>query len=372
MTSSTPIGESTRLVDSLTLHRNNHIIKHYSELSEVADARPLTCFNVRLVAIVWDVKSQPYHRLLRICSERVVRRGDNHQTLRPDPTAKAEHEAVVGQFLRNWTLPDPELFDSVIRVQVADTPRQTLGKLVDGLVNELGFARPPDKVIDDALDAAVSYQVTTPYHAQPRVGKAVRYFGLALEIDLEAITDSAISSARSDFAQSAKALFGEIISAKRVIENPHATLAHKKSVEAEREAAGDVGEPGPLESCWNTCETLAEAKISPIYDFNITHLVWDDRVMVLALNDLQPRGDVSELDLPEEVKALLHVTVGTRTDKISTFESRGIVSVAKEGIRSNQHNQQQGQACEAVEGGGEVRWLKVDGVKGDGRIRGMY
>lgn len=333
--------------------------------------KSLKAFNVRLIGIVWDVEAQPYHRLLRICAERVVKRGDNHQTLRPDLTIEAEHEAVVGQFLRNWTTPDPQLFDDLISVQVEDTPREALVKIVDGLVKDLDLSRPSDEEIDNALRAGEEYKVTTPYHAPAvRVGKAIRYFGVAPEINLPSIVKVILSSYPES---SAAAFFDHLKTVNRVTAKPHITLAHEKRVAAEREAHPEDDTPGPLESLWNTCKSLAESSTSSLYEFDITLLVWDDRVMALALDHIHPKqiGAGPELVLPEEVALYLHVTVGTRDEEISAFESRDIVRIAREAIAAGQ-GEEKGEAGEAVEGGGSVRWIRVQGVSSEGRVRGMF
>jgi tRNA ligase len=334
------------------------------------------------VAVVWDIDSQPYHRLLRICSERVVARGDNHQTLRPDPTAEAEHEAIVGQFLRNFTTPDPALFDRMIEVKVDDAPREAIRKVVDGFVGLLGLQQPSDEAIDQALKAAEGYKVTTPYHAPAKISKAVRYFGLAPEIDITALVDEGIAGLSKDLVDSAKAFFEDLKIQKRVAAKPHVTLAHEKNVEAEKDATGGdaaaTAPPGPQETLWNTCKALAEYKVPQMFDFNLTHLVWDDRVMALVLDDLHPQptsapdgeDDAMQitLDLPREVKAGLHVTVGTRTEEISAFEARGITRRAR---KKMMQRQSEGEADEAVEGGGKVRWAKIGPLHGEGRVRGM-
>ena len=351
--------------------RNNHIDKHYDELSKLASDKSMNKFNLRLIAVVWDVESQPYHRLLRICSERVVRRGDNHQTLRPDLTAEAEHEAVVGSFLRNWTTPDPALFDTIITVQVRDSSRECLGKIVDGLADSMEIPKPSDNDIDAALKAAQEYKVTTPYHAPAaRVGKAIRYFGVAPEIDFQAVMISILSKHPEPAAQ---AFFDSLSRIDRITPKPHITLAHEKVVAAEKEIASSNSAPGPMQVLWDKCKSLAETGVSPIYEFDFTCLVWDDRVMTLGLDNLRPRpgssDDAPQLDVPDEIRLYLHVTVGTKAEEISAYESRGIVRVANEAMANGGNI---GNAAEVAEGGGEVRWIRLEDVTGQGRVRGMY
>lgn len=348
--------------------RNNHIDKHYEELAALADEKLLRNFDVHLVGIVWDVESKPYHRLLRICSERVVKRGDNHPTLRPDFSVEAEHEAVVSSFLRRWTAPDPAMFDTLINVDVEDTPRRALDIVVSGLTEALSLPRPSEEEVVDALAAAEAYKTTTPYHPPAvRTGKDVRYFGLAPEIDLPR-TVSTILSAHKE--ASAQVLFDHLRTVDRITASPHITLAHEKLVEAELLEAQD-DKPGPYKTLWETCKLQAESPTSPLYDFEVTLLVWDDRCMAFALDHLHPKGDGPELVLPSEIAAALHVTVGTKNEEIAPYESRGVVKKAREAIASGASGSA-GECEEVVEGGGKVRWVAVQGVKSEGRVRGMY
>ncbi|WWC88485.1 uncharacterized protein L201_003396 [Kwoniella dendrophila CBS 6074] len=374
--------------DIVYADRNNHIPKHYEELAAIASSKAMQKYDLRLIGIVWDISSQPYHRLLRICSERVVSRGDNHQTLRPDPTVDAEHEAVVGQFLRNFTSPDPELFESLIDVKVVDSPKQVLDKIVNGLNQIIGLPKPTEEKIDKSLDEAVEYRITTPYHAIAKVGKPIRYFGLAPEIDLNQIVENilfssfSISELDKELINSARETFEEIKSHNRITLKPHVTLSHEKNVAEEAEILDS--KEGPQKKLWDTCRKLAEMKYSTLFEFDLTHLIWDERIMTLAINNFKPikdqndntskKEDVVDLDsvLPEDTREVLHITVGTKSEEIQAFESRGLMKVLREHEKSADPNQIFGESDEIVEGGGKVKWTKIDNMKGEGRVKGMY
>lgn len=334
--------------------------------------KTLQAYNVRLIGIVWDIDSRPYHRLLRLCSERIVNRGDNHQTLRPDSSMDAEHEAVVSSFLHNFTTPEPTIFDKQIVVSVEDDQRAALRTIVDGLVDVLSIPPVSDQDLDYALDKARGYKTDTPFHGFARLGKSVRYFGLAPEVDINAVVEEALRSpVPKASAAHAKQFMTLLRTKNRVTLKPHITLAHEKNVAAEKET---TGEEGPHAVAWNTCKSLAEAAISPIYEFDVTHLAWDDRVMALVVADIRPKATADRqkgerLILPSEVELNLHVTVGTQGEDISAFESRGVVRVAREAIARGSNS---GEGGEATEGGGIVHWAAVGPITGTGRIRGMY
>lgn len=358
--------------DVVYADRNNHLEKHYNELThmpfdtKLGTGKTLKMYDVRFIAVQWDVDELPYHRVLRVCSERVVKRGDNHQTLRPDMTVEAEHEAIVGQFLRNFTVPDPEDFERIIHVGVLDDSFAALRKVVNGLVDILGLARPDDQALSDALDSAAAYKTSTPYHAPAKISKTIRYFGLAPEIELSSLVASVLTRHPSESAQE---FLDDLQAKSRIVAKPHVTLSHEKNVQAEKEDETATS-PGPHQACWEQCQTLASDSTSAMYEYNITHLVWDDRVMTLIIDTLHPKSaETIQLDVPEDYAKHLHITVGTRSEDIPAFESRGIVQVAREGIAAGMH---EGEGREAVEGGGKVRWFTLEGIKGEGRVRGMW
>lgn len=290
----------------------------------------------------------------------------------------AEHEAVVSSFLHNFTTPDEAIFDKQIVVSIEDDQRTALGKVVNGLVELMGLKRPSHEEIDKALAIAQEYKVTTPFHGMTRMGKPVRYFGLAPEIDINEVVNDVLRSPMPQAASdSASAFIASLRENNRVTTRPHITLTHEKNVKAEQEAADEGAAPGPHEIAWNTCKTLAEKGISPIYDFDVTHLAWDDRVMALVVGNIRPKSEAAkegrdaglELVLPEEVEANLHVTVGTQSEEISAFESRNVVRAAREAIARGVGT---GDGGEAVDGGGVVHWVAVGPLAGTGRVRGMY
>lgn len=370
-------------------------------------------YNIHLIGLLWDVESQPYHRVLRLCSERVVSRGDNHQTLRPDPSVQAEHEAVVGKFIRNFTAPNEDLFHTIIDVPLGESPRNVVRRIVSGLSSikfeSLSIANPlpDDQTIEQAIDEAKQYKSNTPYHPIDKTGKLIRYFGLAPEIDVSAVVEIGIYHMSPEFAHSCQRFLSYLQREQRLVRTPHVTLSHENNVKAEEEGVGvaegdgegvntssapkndntQTKDPGPQRRAWDACKFLVEHG-SPLWAYDVTHIVWDGRVMALILADLRLRPDtavpsngssaagdkkaLSKIDestviLPE-VRKYLHITVGTKNEDIRPFESRGIVYVAKGRIALGED---EGMSGEIVSGGGEVRWAKVGRVEGEGRVKGM-
>jgi tRNA ligase len=339
------------------------------------------------VGLEWDVKGHPYHRVLRLCSERVVSRGDNHQTLHPDEQG-CEHETIVGSFLRKFTSPDPDLFAQIVDVSVLATPKEAVRHIIDELTPLLGLPSVNDEQLRVASVQAEQYKVTTPYHPIDKQSKSIRYYALAPEIDPGALIEIGIYHMSPELAHSCQRFLSSLKKERRLISAPHVTLTHEGNLASEREALGDeiAQGQGPQHKAWHACKRLSEVG-SPTWAFDVTHIAWDGRVMALILDDLrlvpatspgqggkstsiseQSRQDAEDAILPSMVSHM-HVTVGTKAEEIRPYESRNVVGRVKELIAQGQ---QIGETDEVVPGGGVVRWAEIGRIEGEGRIKGMW
>ncbi|EIW73483.1 hypothetical protein TREMEDRAFT_20952, partial [Tremella mesenterica DSM 1558] len=336
------IADLLKTHDVVYADRNNHIDKHYDELSNFTEKHKfLKSFDIHLIGILWDVTSQPYHRVLRTCSQRVIQRGDNHQTLRPDMTPSAEHEVVVGQFIRNFTLPPKDIFDLLITVPIDSSLEKTLSQIITDLRLPLNLAQPTEEDVKKAVQKAKEYRTTTPFHPPAtKVGRPPRYYALAPEISVVNLMDQLfhfLQSEQSDVLVLAREMYQGLKDERALTVNPHITLVHEKTVADETERLGN--EIGPHGRLWEVCKIIqGEMRM---FKFRFTHLVWNDRVMALAVDSLETEpnikqehgrggeGTKEELDLPDDVRQVLHVTVGVK-EGASAFESRALVRKLRE------------------------------------------
>lgn len=381
--------------DIVYADRNNHLDKHYKELSELAGRKELQNYDLRLIALAWDIDDQPYHKVLRVCCDRVVSRGDNHATLRPDPETKTEHEAIVGRFLRDYIPPDPAAYDRIITVHLQDSPADALKAIVPVLGETCGLPASEDADISAAIAAADSYKSTTPYHPmKQRLSKSIRYYGLAVEMDLRQAVKSAFATVTHNTTSSldmAKELFETLVAAGRITDKAHVTLTHEKTVAAEKEALGQShspgdGEPavfGPQQQLWNTCAKLADAFPAPVYHFDLTHLVWDQDVMAFVVENFQAgelpevdgqAGDHLPLEVPDELRGQLHITVGTRSPEVEAYEAKRVVSAVRDIVakRAETGGKEECGVGEVEVDGKTMGWIKLSGLAGEGRIKGMW
>lgn len=361
-TKKTASGFLTNITNLLLSHdvvyadRNNHIDKHYSELIDLNGQKKLDALNIKTLALVWNVDDMPYHRALRLCSERVAGRGDNHQTLRADLSEKAEHQAVVGQFLRKFERPSDGVFTLAASMPVENDLEASIALAVKHVLTipSLSLQRPTPEAVRNAIHAALGYTVTTPKREIAKIAKEPRYYGVAPEIDLEVLVRNALMAQP---CASASDFFEKLVASKRITPQPHITLVHEKNVAAEVEASG----PGAISRLWDVCKSMQTAAHLPLFAFDMGLLIWDGRAMTLSVENLRAAEDheAPDLKVDAELTRSLHVTVGTASEDIPAFESRALVRAIRAARDSGE---------KSLEG---VEWIEVKGMRGEGRILGM-
>lgn len=343
---------------------NNHLPKHHEELSDLAINQSFEDHGVRRIALVWDIDSHPYNKALRITSERVLARGENHQSLRPDPADQMRHEAVIRMFMSDFVPPEGGLFDDTIKLGLENSLQQNLRIAADGICKIMpGLTRPTDEHIVTALEYAQSYKPSVKKELQGKETPPPRYYGLSIELDLQHYVQAALDSQRDtkpDIKSAADEFLSHLVAHGRIVARPHVTIVHEKTVADEKAAAGDqVDSVGPARRLWNTCEALRKLPSPALFEFDITALLFNDRVMTLVVDHVRPHAEIAEKDAPhartqsqkqdqdhllhvekalcEDLKEVLHVTVGTREEGMPPFEARGLVEAWRRGDQSVKH-----------------------------------
>jgi tRNA ligase len=278
-------------------------------------------------------------------------RGDNHQVL----TSKKvpEYEQVVWRFLKDSEELGEDEVDDVIEMEIEEGLEESLDRAVSGVVDLLGLEKPSDEKMGEALRVAREYepakrtvakQQQHPAKESKEKVKPPRYYGLLPEMDLSEAIGSVMNS-NIPVPDSARAFWEKLKDTARYASRPHVTIVHSK--EREEEA-----------KLWDACEELLQGK-PPLFEFSLSHLVWNDRVMALAVDDLklvgesggEDSGDVFLNALDDGIKNRLHITVGTKEPSIPPVEARDIVA-----------NWRAGKATDT---------LALNGVTARGRIKGL-
>ncbi|KAF8588174.1 hypothetical protein K439DRAFT_1613751 [Ramaria rubella] len=344
--------------DVVIADKNNHLVQHRQGIRQAtANITP----PVRLVALNWSLE-QPPAIVHRICGDRVQARGENHQTLRADE--QKSHEDVIWMFIQTTEGLGEGEVDEIIEMDLAEDLEDGLARAVDGLVRVLGLERPSDEQIGKALTLARTY---SPKTAKQHPGKKVteagktksdgalekqraprkspRYFGLLPELDLDTIVNSRV--AELDDSHVAKKMWKDIKDKKRIAARPHVTLVHSNSLPQEQEL-------------WDRCQALHLAASSPSFTFQLSHIVCNERVMALTIDELKvsPEGDKADIEagaefvakLSQEVRRRLHITVGTRNGSINPYEAMAMVEGWRKGAKTTAIDLQDVQSRGRVKG----------------------
>ena len=306
---------------------------------------------VRLLALNWSFDI-PLATVHRICGDRIVARGDNHQSLHADTKGKS-HEDVVWMFLQGAEELLENEVDESVEMDVEESLEDALARAVDACVRVLDVPRPSVEQMGQALAAARGYSPTKKRAAveaskvKEKQKKPPRYYALLPEVEVERVLAKVFKA--DDVEDKGKKFYLHLKQSGRLSERPHVTIVHEK------------GLPGDTE-LWERCKDLFAMSVAPVFSFKLGDLVWDDRVMAMTVSDLTVSTDSSDPEakgaefvskLPEELKGKLHVTVGTMNKSILPVEARDLVARWKKGEQS-------------------IGSCKLDDLWVKGRIKGLY
>ncbi|RDB18587.1 tRNA ligase 1 [Hypsizygus marmoreus] len=342
--------------DVVIADKNNHLRQHRQALREVAqkNGKP-----TRLLALNWTIGDRPQATVHRICGDRILERGENHQTLRADATAAKSHEDVIWMFINTTEELTSSEVDAVVDMDMEEGLEEAVRRAVDGCVRVIGLKRPSDEKIAEALEVVRGYKpsVKKPDEKGKKKDNGARYYGLLAEIDLEDVLGKKLETPPKDAdkAMVRAAEFWEVLTnGKRVAKRPHVTVVHRNSLPGEQ-------------SLWDLCAALQGLPQPPLFKARLGNVVWNDRVMAVTVDDLEvvegESGEGTRLGndflqgLKDELKERLHITVGTKNPNVPAVEGKGLIEAWRKGI--------------TAPGVGTAQSMKLDNVVVHGRIKGL-
>ncbi|KAM6492799.1 RNA ligase [Amanita muscaria] len=338
---------SANLTNKKKVRKQNGKKKASVNGDELASPTPT---RVRLLALYWDVSSPPSATVFQACAERVRSRGSNHQTLRVDSNSPlpsqqnssgAElYEDVIWKFIRETQELSPSEVDGIIEMTIGEGLEESIRRAVSGIVKELGLPTPDGKKVQEGIDKAKSYMVAEekkkPSETARQETKPPRYYGFLPDLDLVDVLDPFFSSietgpeALSFWHHLKKGGQG------RLSVRPHVTIVHKTEVQQRVTGAQEL---------WDRCANLIseDNDRNILFLIHLTHVVWDGRVMALAVDSILVLPKEGEDDLPHDLaknfvdsltdqqQRRLHVTVGTRDNDVLPIEANALVQGWRQG-----------------------------------------
>ncbi|KAK8251790.1 fungal tRNA ligase phosphodiesterase domain-containing protein [Phyllosticta capitalensis] len=358
--------------------RNNHQKRERDQI--IKDVLRINS-DARFVALHYVHDRQNYDQIRKIMQERVISRGDNHQTIQAAKKGSQEVIGIMEGFLErfqplNADEPPDDAFDTVIDLDVTSSSRENLETVVAKLHSEypkLFNDMPTAADLDNAIDAALNNYKPEIQHdlsfgnknkqnkqgqqqQQQQQKKAktpkVDYFAVTLPSQrVHGILEAVFRDKDAETQQ----FFRRLQGVRRVQPNFHVTLIHRASSKDKPEHwqrmldlhQATVDQPA---NAGKNDPELGKCKVQ------LERLVWDDRVMcfvVRLVNEQSSSNNSNENNGPnggsggssgvvhfETVNDVAHVTVGTASPDIKPKESNDLLqrwlhqgSGAQSGIR---------------------------------------
>lgn len=281
--------------------------------------------NARYFALHWPLEL-PSEEIHKICSERILLRGENHQKLRADDD---EYKRILWTFIRSTEEPAFDEFDVIETMNLTENIEDSITRAVKACVRVLDLPFPSDEEMEQAFTAAREYRVVISDEEKERQAKLKaakkkpRYYALRPNsFDLEGFVRSTLDSAKLAEGEPTRSFFGKLCKDKRIERKPHVTIVHERM----------LPESQPL---WDACEVLA--KEDPLEQFEVTFrsIVHNDRVMAISVDLAETSGTeaISKFfaELSDGPRKRLHITVGRREEEINAYEAAELIQKWRDG-----------------------------------------
>ncbi|KAG8891152.1 hypothetical protein FRC01_014872, partial [Tulasnella sp. 417] len=322
--------------------RNNHLVQHRSGIRDAV--RGLKGKPVKSVALYWGF-NLPHVTIHRICADRVLNRGENHQSLRADETRA--HEEVIWQFISTAQELAVNEVDQIIDMNIEDSPEEAVTRAAKGLAPLLGLEMPSAERIKEAVEKALAYKPGVKKDIKVSKPSPPRYFALLAEVDLKEVISDALQSAEADgneVPEGIRAFWDHLVLTKRVQPRPHITIVHSKGLP-------------DSQALWDRCQHLQTLSTLPTFKFRLAELVTNGDVMAAVVEELEGTDEAGQefvRELPQDVRQRLHITIGTKSKEVDPYQGKVLVEQWKAG-----------------ETGDDCVSLTLNAVKTNGQLKGL-
>lgn len=354
-----------------------------------------------------DTPELPRDKLHALCAQRILERGQRHQTLRPalkgDPDVDEQdlraHEQAVWQFLGQYEKFDPALnaadgqFDVVVEMRPEWTRREALEHVIEALKDVVpGVEMPSEEKREEVIEWASKYEpekkkvVSQAVQEKKKTKLKPRYYGIKVEADLKSIVENA--RRQSGVEDGEDDTWAALVAADRVEKNPHVTLVHENEVKeppAVASTAGATAATGHDElarlrskALWDRyADMVKRAEQVGHQSLEVTvvlgrRIAWDGRAMAIEVSGIESVVPESSGSSPIEMPTGLvdgskdgdeerhaHVTVGTRAEAIRPVEGKWLLSAVLKGETTTPE-------------GGQIRTIEMkETVRVSGSLAGL-
>ena len=339
--------------------RNNH---QKRERAQIIDDVMKVVPNAKFIAMqyVHDPKSLLLDEIRKVTRERVLERGDNHQTIRAGSKSQQEIIDIMEGFLYRFqacdTSQEPDNnFDHVINLDVSASSLDNLETVINQLYNFypklFSSDMPTREDMEDAIEYGMNHLVTTkhdlsfgkpqqqgrnqrgskqktPQNGTAPQSKLMTPDQLVSRLEYFAVTVSSndiLNLLASMFGQSRLAeaqMYNQLRQSRRIQTEFHVTMIHRASSKENPELWQQYTE-AYLDAI-KQVDTRDDGKLLPTLGsarVKLERLVWDNRVMTFVVRVYAAEGGTSW----RTANAMAHITVGTVSPDIKPKESNDLL-----------------------------------------------
>ncbi|KAJ3297726.1 hypothetical protein HK104_000204 [Borealophlyctis nickersoniae] len=289
--------------DVVIADKNNHMKEHRRDITR--DFKR-TYPQGRIIALDWQIEKMDAEQYVALAVDRVLQRGENHQSLTPSRTK--DFRNVIWRFVRSRDAVDlksdsDKYIDVVVPLAVRDRPREHL----PAICAAVGWPVPSGDDYAKAEAAAAAFKESVVKNVESRNKKGPAYYGVKVpsEYDLASLLEKTLENHGADMG-----LWMRLKEAGRVEKSKskgwHVTLcmcsqpAHVELVKMYEGMLKGVSD---------------EARVS--IKLHLLEIVWDDRLMAVAVK-FEP-SDIRAANI------IPHITFATVTDEVKPVTSNEVL-----------------------------------------------
>lgn len=324
----------TQLEDLPVVFADRNNAQRHERQQIIGDVK-LTHPYVRLVALNFSHTPQTIAKIREVTQNRVLARGDNHQTIQAATDAnkvKGIMEGFIHRFeaINPHSRPDSD-FDAIIDLDPTLESRENLETVI-GQLNNLYPKLFSEMPSSDDLDEAISFALSdykpelrhtigergprkdrqkTPQQQIPMARKQKPLEYVAITLSRTQITD-ALETAFGSTSSNKARFFRQLQETRRIQPEFHVTLIHRASSKSHAEIwqkyndlQAKITEAWSPNSKMGTCNVLLEK------------VVWDQRIMAIVVRIVDEGWECAN--------DVAHITVGTRANDVKPKESNDLL-----------------------------------------------
>ena len=348
------ITNTMAMVPVVIADRNNHQKRERAQIiDDVSKVMPDTKF----VALhyVHEPKDRMLNGIRKVTQNRVLDRGDNHQTIHAGSKGEAEIIGIMEGFLQRFQGCDPNHdpdanFDEVIDLDVASSSVENLETVITHLYHAYpsifqGREMPSQQEMGEAIDFALNHTVGAenmhdlsgtfkgnkekkqningskhntpePHQSPEQLLKRLEYFGITVSTTN---INSILSAVFADSSPDEGKFYKQLKALKRIQNEFHVTVAHRANATTSPHTWQQYTElyqdALTNEGTAERTPSLGRARL------RLERVIWDDRVMGILVRILPSPGGV----VWGSVNEYPHITIGTASDSIKPVETNAVV-----------------------------------------------